>query len=254
MDLHREEENWHFWQYSADKNEKGSEYGLPPRHDGSSVDIDLDVFNGTLDDLKKWIGQKPGSIEKPVDGGDVANGNTSTSTQDPKSPVDGSSLPTDTGTYPGLTNKGLIDELERISNRRFQEMLISAGLDGKKGDADAHDQSYTGPTVDAIKGLSDEDRSELNKYLAVNGFISPGEGKTQTKTSKVHYPGLTNQDMIQVFYRAATSDTYWEWIVTAKLQGLAASQEARKEIYAGPKIEDLPGLSASQKQALLSKM
>lgn len=41
--------NWHFWQYSADKNKKGADYGV------KSSGIDLDVFNGSVDDMKAWL-------------------------------------------------------------------------------------------------------------------------------------------------------------------------------------------------------
>ena len=41
---------WRIWQYSADGNGKGSEYGV------ASPDIDLDVFNGGVDALRAWLG------------------------------------------------------------------------------------------------------------------------------------------------------------------------------------------------------
>jgi GH25 family lysozyme M1 (1,4-beta-N-acetylmuramidase) len=44
--------HWHIWQHSADKNKKGAEYGV------KSSGIDLDVFNGTLDDMKSWLAGK----------------------------------------------------------------------------------------------------------------------------------------------------------------------------------------------------
>lgn len=42
--------NWRFWQYSADKNGEGAVYGV------KSPDIDLNVFNGTRDELFAWLG------------------------------------------------------------------------------------------------------------------------------------------------------------------------------------------------------
>jgi GH25 family lysozyme M1 (1,4-beta-N-acetylmuramidase) len=41
--------NWRLWQYSADKNNKGSEFGV------ETSGIDLDVFNGTIDEMKAWL-------------------------------------------------------------------------------------------------------------------------------------------------------------------------------------------------------
>ena len=49
------ERDWQFWQYSADGNLMGEEYGVESR------DVDLDVFNGTFEDLKAWLG-----IEEPA--------------------------------------------------------------------------------------------------------------------------------------------------------------------------------------------
>lgn len=42
-------DEWTFWQYWADGNEKGSEYGCGSR------DTNLDVFNGTVDDLDEFL-------------------------------------------------------------------------------------------------------------------------------------------------------------------------------------------------------
>lgn len=39
---------WKLWQYSADGNAKGAEFGVKSRH------VDLNVFNGTLAELKIW--------------------------------------------------------------------------------------------------------------------------------------------------------------------------------------------------------
>ena len=48
--IHEDVKLWRFWQYSADGNNKGPAYGVGSRH------IDLDVFNGTVTDLRFWLG------------------------------------------------------------------------------------------------------------------------------------------------------------------------------------------------------
>ena len=48
---------WRFWQWEAKGNEKGEEYGV------GSVDIDLNVFNGSVDDLDTWLE----CVDEPVD-------------------------------------------------------------------------------------------------------------------------------------------------------------------------------------------
>jgi lysozyme len=42
--------DWVFWQYSADGNGLGHEYGI------ESADVDIDYFNGTSDELRKYAG------------------------------------------------------------------------------------------------------------------------------------------------------------------------------------------------------
>jgi GH25 family lysozyme M1 (1,4-beta-N-acetylmuramidase) len=41
--------DWRIWQYSADGNMKGKEYGV------GSKSIDLNVYNGTLDEMRRWL-------------------------------------------------------------------------------------------------------------------------------------------------------------------------------------------------------
>ena len=52
---------WSFWQYSADGNNLGDVYGVGSRS------IDLDVFNGTEAELRKFVGAKKGK-PKPAAG------------------------------------------------------------------------------------------------------------------------------------------------------------------------------------------
>ena len=42
--------DWKFWQFSADFNEKAAENGIE-----GNDDVDLDVFNGSLEELKSWL-------------------------------------------------------------------------------------------------------------------------------------------------------------------------------------------------------
>ncbi len=52
---------WTFWQYSADGNNMGAAYGVGSKH------LDLDVFNGPVEQLYAWAGvkktAKPGAAE-----------------------------------------------------------------------------------------------------------------------------------------------------------------------------------------------
>ncbi len=57
--------DWTFWQYSADGNGKGRLYGVASPH------LDLDVFNGTAQELHNWLGTsaaapKVTAVKKPA--------------------------------------------------------------------------------------------------------------------------------------------------------------------------------------------
>lgn len=52
--------DWKIWQYSADGNFKGKEYGVGSRH------IDLDVFNGTVEELHQWVGLDTAAVTTPA--------------------------------------------------------------------------------------------------------------------------------------------------------------------------------------------
>ena len=57
-------DDWHFWQYSADGNRKGPENGINKEYMFSATpSVDMNVFNGTAEDLHKWLEWE--SEEKP---------------------------------------------------------------------------------------------------------------------------------------------------------------------------------------------
>jgi GH25 family lysozyme M1 (1,4-beta-N-acetylmuramidase) len=66
------------------------------------------------------------------------------------------------------------------------------------------------------------------------------------------YDKLTNQLMINAFYTAAATVGVdgWDWISRAGLTGMAASDAARNQVYTGPKVEDMAGLSGGEQDAL----
>jgi GH25 family lysozyme M1 (1,4-beta-N-acetylmuramidase) len=146
--------DWKFWQFSADGNQKGPENGI--KHEpwlGAPPSVDLDVFNGTVQDLMDWL-----------------------------------------------------------------------NLEHEAGESEAEEPSV-------------EEESE-----------EPAEGKPT-------YAELTNQNMIDLIFRAAksTGGHYWDhWIVNAQLEYLAIPGSNRPKPYTGPKIENLPGLTADEKGALLA--
>jgi GH25 family lysozyme M1 (1,4-beta-N-acetylmuramidase) len=50
---------WRFWQYSADGNKRGPEEGVTDDWWRPIPSVDLDVFNGTFNDLLDWCNKSP---------------------------------------------------------------------------------------------------------------------------------------------------------------------------------------------------
>ncbi len=78
-------------------------------------------------------------------------------------------------------------------------------------------------------------------------------GSAAITTAVATYPGTTNQDMINFIFHAAapfTQQPWQDWVVPAGLESMAVPDENRGKPYTGPRIEDLPNLSADQKAAI----
>jgi hypothetical protein len=102
---------------------------------------------------------------------------------------------------------------------------------------------YDGPPVGEMDALNDQQKVILSEVL---GFPLDEDSSPAT------YPGMVNQDMINLFYRAAgkMNQLGWTWIHRAGLQDIAASREARYRLYRGPRIADLPNLTTIEKNSL----
>lgn len=69
------------------------------------------------------------------------------------------------------------------------------------------------------------------------------------------YPGITNQAMINLIYKAArpfTDDPWLDWIVRANMEHMAIPTRNREKPYTGLKIEQIPSWTAQEKQAVLA--
>lgn len=145
--------------------------------------------------------------------------------------------------YPGLSNQEMINIFYAVAaqlNIQGWALITQAGLTSL---ADNRTAEYMGAKVEDLQGLSEVQRSLLLEE------IMEAVGKEVEET----YPGLFNQDVINMFYQAAAryGENGWTWIETAGLTGLAATRSIREKPYRGQKFEDLTGLSDTQKQALL---
>lgn len=66
------------------------------------------------------------------------------------------------------------------------------------------------------------------------------------------YPGLVNQDLINLFYKVASffGENGWHWIVRCGLAAIGATRKTRFEDYRGPQIKSIPGLTQDQRDQL----
>jgi hypothetical protein len=102
---------------------------------------------------------------------------------------------------------------------------------------------YTGPQIDTLDTIDKNEKSVLNEE--VKQLITFGEKET--------YVGLINQDMVNIFYAAATdlNTSGWKLLKKAKLESIANDKNIRYEGYCGPKIEKLESLTNEEIQVLI---
>lgn len=156
-------------------------------------------------------------------------------------------IPASSETYSGISNQDVINAIYRLATRRGQAgwaVLVQFKLEHLVA---ARAAPYTGPQVGVWPGLATDEHALMNEWL---GQASSGPAVGET------YPGLINQDMINVFYRAASQlgTSGWALLARASQTGLAASPATRNAAYAGPAIADLAGLSLAEKEALAGAM
>ena len=67
--------------------------------------------------------------------------------------------------------------------------------------------------------------------------------------------GLVNQDIIDLFYEVASvfNENGWDWIVRTGLGYITENRRIRFQMYDGPRISLISGLSEAQKKLLEEK-
>lgn len=90
----------------------------------------------------------------------------------------------------------------------------------------------------------------------VEEVIETGPVPTTNPIHDPTYPGLVNQDLINLFYKVASffGENGWHWIVRAGLAAIGATRKTRFEDYRGPQIKSIPGLTQDQLELLESEL
>jgi hypothetical protein len=70
------------------------------------------------------------------------------------------------------------------------------------------------------------------------------------------YPGLLNQDVINLIFRvaAAFGENGWEWLVRLGLETIRATRKSRFEDYTGPPLEEISSLTPEQKTIVAKEL
>lgn len=142
--------------------------------------------------------------------------------------------------YPGVTNQMVINAVYKLAAIRGTAGWGLLQQLGFQFLVEKRAEPYAGPKLQAWKGVSPSEQAMLAAWLNISGMDAP-------------YPGLLNQDVINLFYRAAAKlgVSGWGLLVKADLHSLASSPEMRNRVYVGNRIEDLSNLNAVERQALL---
>ena len=154
-------------------------------------------------------------------------------------------------TYPNIDNQDMINIFDEAARPfgldAFRDWIVPAKLEHIAVPSLNRSKPYTGPKIEDLPGLKPEHKG------AILALINPTRNRSRHNDRP--YPGKTNQDILNLIFRAALpfTDKPWEnWIVPAGLDSLAIPRENRGKPYTGSRIENLPALTAEQKDAILA--
>ncbi|MEK6222504.1 MAG: GH25 family lysozyme [Chloroflexota bacterium] len=147
--------------------------------------------------------------------------------------------------YPGKTNQDIINAFYaagEILELSGWTLLSKAELTQL---VDYREQIYQDLPIDQISYLSLEEKNKILEALGIITNQLPIE-------SKDVYPGLVNQDMVNLFYRAASQggESGWVWIEQEGLTYLTDSTQIRYQPYQGPLLEEMNTLNVEQRSLL----
>src|SRR5262249_44620550 len=145
---------WHIWQYSGDV---ATVDGITDTN-GNQPHVDLDVFNGTLDELKAIAQVVPaangGAGGSPAPAGGPATTPPATTITPP---LPGLALPD-----PRVTNQVMINAFSKAFGGVYWQVVLRCGLSSLAIDRQA---VYPGPAVRALAALSPDEQATLEGKL-----------------------------------------------------------------------------------------
>lgn len=172
-----------------------------------------------------------------------------------------------------------IEDLPGLSNRKRKMIAELLGVPLPQEQADATGQeaepAAVGPeapqeaeteggAAEAVEPVEAEveEVEDLEEFLEVEPAVedeaaespkvdSEAEGAEETESGPTYF-GLLNQDIIDLFYRAAAlfGESGLDWLIKVGLAYLDKDRQTRYKMYQGPIIEQIKGLSQEEQQAL----
>jgi GH25 family lysozyme M1 (1,4-beta-N-acetylmuramidase) len=138
---------WTFWQYSGDLALLD---GIT-NDQGLRTAVDLNVFNGSVDDLIAF-----GRAIPSAGATGSSTGGAGTSSGSP--PAGGLAQPD-----PRVTNQVLINAFSHAFGKDYWQVVLRAGLAGL---ADQRQAEYTGPAIQSLTNLTGDEQAALQQQLA----------------------------------------------------------------------------------------
>ena len=189
---------WAFWQTT--------ERGIVPGIRDEAPCVDLDIYHGSLADLKSWVGIEGERALPP----DVTNGDMMAA---------------------------IVDAADRLDGKAG-EWVARAGLSYLVDPVGNSLRPYDGPAVKDLP-FTDEEKTILAKVL-----------KEYTGSNSASW-SITHQDLIDAFFYAASLEDKSGWALVERA-GIGYVGTDRNAMYSGPVIAELPGLTPTQKEAILA--
>ena len=123
-----------------------------------------------------------------------------------------------------------------------------AGEVGEDDSGDDDQEDVQEPEEELEEEVVDDEAPEDEEEI----LDDEEEEVSEEKPSEITYPGLVNQDIINLFYKAAAliGKNGWDWLVKTGLEYLNESRSIRFDFYKGPLLEDLLDLDEEETKAL----
>ncbi len=227
--------DWKFWQYWAEKppNRKAKEYGVS---DDPQKNVDLNVFNGTLEEMRQWL--KRDTVEEP------------TKPDKPtESPAEDTDVPEDIKI---ITWNDVRSAARKVARRRdavASTWFREAGIRDEMKDKSRRKKPYDGKPIKEWQVSPSEDRdeilAEILKQLGKkqedggggNGAVTWGDVRAATRAVAERHGLMASS-----------------WFREAGIRDEMKDRSRRKRPYDGKPVEEWPISPSTDRSQILAEI